>query len=216
MIDLLILDCDGVLVDSEPLITQMMSEDLSQRGLRIAPEECHALFVGGTMRSAGGEARRLGADIPDDWATEMDRKIAVRLAEGVALIDGIEALLDWADAQGIATAVASNGPQAKMRVSLGPSGLWDRFAGRIHSGHDDGKPKPDPHMLLKAARLAGVDPAKAAMIDDSPAGVNAALAAGVLPIGLATDGDTARLAQPGVHVIQHLGEVPDLLRSARL
>lgn len=211
MTKLVIFDCDGVLVDSEGLTQQILSEDLARHGLRIAPADCHALFTGGTMQSAMEEAARRGASLPPDWVAEINDRIARELAKGVAPMPGIRALLALLDARGIQTAVASNGPQSKMRASLGPSGLWDYFAGRIHSAHDDARPKPDPHMLLKAARCALVSPANCLMIDDNPSGLIAAERAGMRAIGLAADGNSARLAAPGRHIIAHLSEISALL-----
>lgn len=211
MIEMVIFDCDGVLVDSEGLTAEILSADLGQRGLMIAPADCHSLFTGGTLQSAMAEAARRGANLPPDWVSQTNDKIAARLAEGVELLPGLHDLLALLQARGVAIAIASNGPQSKMRASLGPSGLWDHFAGRIHSGHDEARPKPDPHMLLKAAQRASIAPSNCLMIDDNHSGLIAAERAGMRPVGLAADGNKARLAAPGRHIITHLEQVAALL-----
>lgn len=211
VIELVIFDCDGVLIDSEPIGTAIMADDLANHGLNISPQDCAALFVGGTMQSAMDQAIARGADLPADWVQRINGKIADRLSQGVPVLPGLWDVLRVLDARGIGVAIASNGPQGKMRASLGPSGLWDYFAGRIHSGHDDGHPKPHPHMLIKAAAQADVPPERCVMIDDNIQGIRAAHAAGIVAVGLAADGDVARLAQPNTHVITRLAELPSLL-----
>lgn len=209
---LVIFDCDGVLVDSEPLTNTLIANSLSAHGLPIAPAQCQDLFTGGTMHSAMQEARRRGATLPDDWVAQINAEAATALAKGVPLIDGIVPLIDRIEAAGIKTAIASNGPQAKMQASLGPSGLWARFQGRIHSAHDAGsRPKPDPAMLVHAAQQAGVPPTQCAMIDDNPSGLIAARAAQMMAIGLAVETDPDRLRPHADHVVTHPDDIDGLL-----
>lgn len=209
---LVIFDCDGVLIDSEPMTNALIAQSLSAHGLPIAAEACQALFTGGTLQSAMEEACRRGATLPPDWVDQMHAEIAAQLGQGVPLIDGIVPLLDRIEGAGLFTAIASNGPQGKMRASLAPSGLWARFSGRIHSGHDAGAlPKPDPSMLLTIARNTGVHPAQAAMIDDNPSGLKAARAAEMMAIGLAMDTPPERLRPYADHVVTHPDQIDALL-----
>ncbi|MDX8346622.1 HAD family phosphatase [Cognatiyoonia sp. IB215446] len=172
---LVIFDCDGVLVDTEMATNTIIAENLQSHGLSITPDQAHTLFAGGTMESAGHEARRRGATLPDDWLSEIYDQVFNRLRQGVDVIDGVWDLLNLLKDRQIA--VASNGPMEKMAITLKPSGLWAHFAGRIYSGHDHG-PKPAPDMLLRIMRDAGVTAAETVMIDDMRSGCLAAQAAG--------------------------------------
>ena len=145
---LVIFDCDGVLVDTEAVTNQIIADFLGQHGLIVPPGEIITLFSGGTMASVGVEAAKRGAQLPDGWLDAIYGVVFDALRQGVAVIDGVENLIDRLTAQGVAIAIASNGPMQKMEITLRPSGLWDRFEGRIYSGHQHG-PKPKPDMLFR-------------------------------------------------------------------
>ena len=206
MTDLVIFDCDGVLVDTEPTTDRILAENLGRHGLQIDAAEVHALFAGGTMAGVGAEATRRGAILPDDWEGGIYAEVLTALREGVEVIPGVIDLIDRLEAAGIAIAIASNGPLAKMQVSLAPSGLLDRFAGRIYSGHDHA-PKPDPAMLHHAMRVAGTDAAGTIFIDDMPAGWGAAAAADLCCYAYVADGDPARAEGYPVKPITDMSEV---------
>ena len=208
--DLVIFDCDGVLVDSEPATDVVISDFLNQYGLAVTPAQVHALFVGGTMASVGEEAMRRGAVLPDGWLDTLYARVFDRLAQGVPVIDGVDELIDLIDAKGIAKAIASNGPVRKMEISLTPSGLFARFAPHIYSGHDHG-PKPAPDMVLQIMSDLGADPPRTVMIDDSPTGCRAAQAAGIRCFGLATDGHFARFDGTGAEPVNSLQGVREAL-----
>lgn len=89
MIGLVIFDCDGVLIDSEPVTEAIMARDLATRGLDITPRDCARLFTRGTMQSAGEEAAKRGATIPADWVTNINAQVAAELARGVPLLPGL-------------------------------------------------------------------------------------------------------------------------------
>ena len=205
---LVIFDCDGVLVDTEIATNTVIAENLQRHGLSIMPDEAHTLFAGGTMKSAGEEATRRGATLPDNWLSEIYAQVFSRLRQGVDVIDGVWELLELlADCQ---IAIASNGPMEKMAITLKPSGLWDHFAGRIYSGHDHG-PKPTPDMLFKIMQDAGVTAAETIMIDDMPSGCRAAQAAGIRCFGYVADGDPTRIAGTGAIPVQSLSAIASAL-----
>ena len=209
--DLVIFDCDGVLVDSEPITNREMSLDLTARGLPISPEECINLFVGGTIKGVFHRAKELGATLPDDWVPYMYDRMIQALANEVEMIAGVDAVLDILDGNGIPYCVGSNGPMRKMEITLKRTGLWDRLAGRIYSAHDVGIAKPDPGLFLYAAKDQGTPPARCAVIEDSGSGARAAHAAGMQCFGFTGDTPAAKLEAEGATAFAAMSELPDLL-----
>ena len=208
--DLVIFDCDGVLVDTEPLTAPIIAASLSHYGLNIDAHEVDKLFTGGTMGGVMAEGRRRGATLPDDWLDEIYAAIFARLSHDVDVFDGVFDLLDALNTRDVPTYIASNGPMEKMRNSLGPSGLWDRFSGRILS-REHHTPKPDPAMILYALAQTGADPETSFMIDDSVSGCSAGLAAGVRTIGFATQGQDDTLTALGATVANSMADVRRLI-----
>ncbi|WP_107497390.1 HAD family phosphatase [Thalassobius sp. I31.1] len=207
---LVIFDCDGVLVDTEGPVNEVIADSLTRYGLPVSAHECQELFVGGTIFGVHDEAKRRGADLPDNWVDETLLAIFARIEAGVEVIDGIPELLDQLEARGIATAIASNGPMGKMERSLGPSGLWQRFEGRIYS-REGFTPKPAPDMVIQAVKDAGVDAANAVMIDDSSNGCLAAVRAEVRAIGYAAEGQGETLRAAGVEVVTSIDQIAELI-----
>ncbi len=210
--ELVIFDCDGVLVDTEPVTDIVLAENLTAHGLPIAPHDVHSLFAGGTMQGVLETARQKGANLPDNWLDQIYAQVFDALAKGVPVVPGVITLLDRLEKAGIAIAVASNGPMQKMRISLGPSGLWDRLEGRIYS-REDHEPKPRPGMLLHAMAVAGTCPDRTVMIDDMPAGWGAAHAAKVRALAYVADGGLDR-AEGDVTGFTDMAQVPGLIGLA--
>ncbi len=209
-VKLVIFDCDGVLVDTEAVTNEIIAGFLGRCGLTVPEHEIITLFSGGTMASVGVEATKRGAVLPEGWLDAIYAEVFAALRKGVAVIAGVEDLINRLKAQGVAIAIASNGPMPKMEITLQPSGLWDQFTGRMYSGHQYG-PKPNPDMLFKIMEDAGVTPAQTVMIDDMPSGCRAAQAAGVRCFGYVADGDPARLDGTGAIKVWTMAEVADLL-----
>ncbi len=209
MHDLVIFDCDGVLVDSEPLSNQVLVDNLGRYGLDLTLEDSVGFFLGGTMAGVRDKARALGADLPDDWINEVYAETYERLRQGVALMPGIRDLLDRLDHHGIPFCVASNGSPDKMAITLGQNGLWDRFQGAMFSAHQLGTAKPDPEMFLLAAQHFGAS--APVVIEDSHNGVTAAMRAGMRCLGFAPEGGGAKLSEIGAEVFTDMADVPRLL-----
>lgn len=207
---LVIFDCDGVLVDSEGPVNTLLLDDLNSRGLSLREGDARHLFVGGTMEGVFRTARSMGADLPDDWVARFYDRMFARLAEGVPLIDGVMDLIDAVEAAGAAIWVASNGPYQKMRHTLVPHGLWDRFEGRIMS-REDFAPKPAPDMILHAMAQEAAAPSETVLVDDSPAGCGAGIAAGVRTLGYAEQTPAAMLAESGAEAVASMAEIRRLL-----
>lgn len=207
---LVIFDCDGVLVDSEGPVNALLLEDLNARGLSLQSRDMQSLFVGGTMEGVFRQARAMGGDLPDDWVDRFYEKMFARLSQGVPLIDGVLDLIAAVEATGAQIWVASNGPYQKMRHTLAPHGLWDRFDGRIMS-REDFAPKPAPDMILHAMAQVGADRSETVFVDDSATGCAAGIAAGVRTIGYAGETPAAILAEAGAEPVASMAEVRHLL-----
>ncbi len=209
--DYILFDCDGVLVDSEPLTQAVLQQNFARHGLMIKTEDIGRLFVGGTMEGAMKSARVLGAELPDDWLLQIHAEVYAVLDAQCEVIPGVSDLLDQLDRAGIGYATCSNGPMEKMQVTLGRCGLWDRFEGRIFSAHDCPSAKPAPEVYLKAAFHARVAPARCAVIEDSATGAKAGQAAGMTCFGYHADADPEKLQPFCDALFDNMADLPALL-----
>ena len=206
-----IFDCDGVLVDSEPITNALLRDNLAGFGLDLPLEEVMALFIGGTMQGVRDKAVTMGAALPETWVDDFYAAMFKALADGVEVIPGVPALLDALDAAGVGYAVGSNGPHAKMEITLARTGLAARLAGRVVSREDVARPKPAPDVYLHAAALCGADPARCVVIEDSVTGLRAGQAAGMRCLGFAGAGGADALAPHAAAVFGDMVELPGLL-----
>ena len=206
-----IFDCDGVVVDSEPIAFDLLAADLALRGFVMDRALMERELLGGTMLAVYHRALALGADLPDDWVDLFYDKLYTRLAQGTPLIPGIMALLDRLDAAGIPYAMGSNGSPQKMEITLGQyPDLRARFDGRMFSGQVMGKPKPAPDLYLHAAASLRSPPETCVVIEDSPTGARAARAAGMRCYGYAPHPNPA-LAAEGAVLFTRMADLPNLL-----
>lgn len=197
-------DCDGVLVDSEPAAFDLLCDELAKHGRPMSRAEAETTFIGGTIAGVAGKARGMGIGFGPTWVDDFYDLLYARLAEGTPLIPGVAALLDRLDAAGIPYAVGSNGTTRKMEITLGQHPeVWGRLKHRLHSGQELGAPKPAPDLYLAAARDLGVPPEACLVVDDSPTGCRAGLAAGMRTVGFAS-GPRDPLAALGVHVVDSM------------
>lgn len=209
--ELVIFDCDGVLVDSETVSNEILARNLTRHGLEMTTDDCMTLFVGGTMKSVGEAAASRGADLPSGWIDQIYGEIYARLRQGVPAIDGVVAVLEQIETVGIPYCVASNGSEEKMGITLGHTGLLKRFEAVMFSAHTLGVAKPDPDMYLHAAAKFGIAPGACAVIEDSLSGATAAKRAGMRCYGYAAHDDGAHLARQGAVVFRQMAELPGLL-----
>ncbi|KUJ41304.1 haloacid dehalogenase [Streptomyces albus subsp. albus] len=212
-VELVIFDCDGVLVDSEPIAVRVHVALGAQLGWPLTEDEVISRFVGRSSVSIGGQlTERLGADTAALWDKRFRQLHQEAVDEGLSPVDGIVEALD---AITLPTCVASSGSHEKMRHTLGRTGLYERFAGRIHSATEVSRGKPAPDLFLHAARQHGVDPAACAVVEDSQYGVQAARAAGMRAFGYAGGLTPAEwLAGPGTVVFGDMRGLPRLLAEA--
>jgi HAD superfamily hydrolase (TIGR01509 family) len=206
-----IFDCDGVVVDSEPIAFDLLAADLAAHGLAMTRHQMETELLGGTMRGVWEKARKWGADLPDDWVDGFYEKLYAKLAQGTPLIPGIEAVLDALDTAGIPFAMGSNGSPRKMEITMGQHrGLLARFHGRAFSGQAMGRPKPAPDLYLHCAAIMGVEAETCTVIEDSATGARAAAAAGMRCFGYAPQGSPA-LASAGAILFTRMTDLPGLL-----
>jgi HAD superfamily hydrolase (TIGR01509 family) len=210
-----IFDCDGTLVDSEPLSALVFAEALAAEGLAISPAEALAAFRGRRFALCVQMAEAmLGRALPPDFEAMVRDRTAVAFRERLQVIEGAAALLS---ALALPFCVASNAPRAKTELSLSLTGLRGFFGDRIFSAYDVGSWKPDPGLFLHAAAAIGLDSADCLVVEDSEAGVAAGVAAGMRVVALLPE--AASLGRPdwlppGVPALAGLGEVRAHLGAA--
>jgi HAD superfamily hydrolase (TIGR01509 family) len=213
--DLVIFDCDGVLVDSERLSVRLDAELLAQLGWPLSEAEIIERWVGRTEAAMRAEIEEhLGRDVGPEWDAFSDRYLATFAAE-LEPVDGIHGAVAAIQATGVATCVASSGDHGKIRRNLARTGLLERFEGRLFSGDDVEHGKPAPDLFLHAASVMGVAPDRTAVVEDSRHGVAAARAAGMWAFAYA-GGVTPRDTLEGERttVFRDMGELPGLLARA--
>lgn len=204
-------DCDGVVVDSEGPTFVLFQKEFAAAGLHLTLHDLETNWIGATAEGLASRARTMGADLAPDWVTGFYQRLNARLAEGVPLIPGILPVLDRLDTAGILYAMGSNGPMAKMAVTLGQHGLVERFRGHVYSGQALGAPKPAPDVYLHAARMLGVDPVDCVVVEDSASGALAARAAGIPCYGYAPHAVNPALAAAGARIFTDMADLPGLL-----
>lgn len=216
--DLIIFDCDGVLVDTEPTTNALLARCVTEAGLPMSVEDSINTFKGRDLNEIVSELEsRLSRKLPDFLDTFRARMFEAFETDPPPPVPGAVELLDLLDATDGAPrrCVASNGPVKKMLASLTGSGLLPRFACGVTPGHlsghaifsayDVGVWKPEPDLFLHAARTMDAPPDRCLVIEDSPSGVTAALRAGMRVIALAGLTPEHALRDAGAdRVIHHL------------
>ena len=209
-LELVIFDCDGVLVDSERVAVRIDARVLAELGWTLTEVEIVERFVGlsDAAMTKAIEAH-LGRVLPGDWQAGFEQLYRDAFAAELTAVDGIVQALD---AIALPTCVASSGSHDKMRYTLGLTGLYDRFVGRIFSVSEVSRGKPAPDLFLHAAKRMGVAPEACAVVEDSRYGVEAARAAGMRAFGYA--GGLTRadlLSGPNTVVFTDMRDLPRLL-----
>lgn len=208
--ELVIFDCDGVLVDSEILCHQVLMQMIAEHGVVLTLEEALGHFMGTSNESClAAVAAVVGRPMPENFMAQFAERTIAAFGESLMPVAGIEQVLQ---SLLLPFCVASNGPRDKMRFTLGHTGLLPHFDGRMFSAQDVQRPKPAPDLFLHAARSCGVDASKCVVVEDSPTGVKAARAAGMTVIGYAAMGHADKLLTAGAHaVFRAMEDLPSLL-----
>ena len=207
-------DCDGVLVDSEAITCGALRDMLDENGWRLSLAACMAHFVGHTVRSRADliEAHT-GKPLTDAFMDEFYRRRNHRLASDITVIDGIhDTVRHLHERCEGRIAVASGADRYKLEMMLQKVGLHHFFEGRIFSGHEMPRSKPHPDVYLAAAAHLQVDPVRCLVVEDTPVGTTAGVAAGATVWAYAPpSAPTQALVQAGAQrVFAHMSQLPEM------
>lgn len=186
MPELVVFDCDGVLVDSERLSVVVDQRVLGEFGWHLTQDEILHRFVGRSSAYFRAELETfLGRPLDHDWEARFQPWYEEAFARDLEPVPGIRSAVERLEAAGTATCVASNGSHDKIRRNLARTGLLPSFDGRIFSADDVAQGKPAPDLFLHAAERMGYAPESCVVVEDSRSGIAAARAAGMQAYGYA-------------------------------
>jgi HAD superfamily hydrolase (TIGR01509 family) len=212
--DLVIFDCDGVLIDSESIANRVLSERLATVGIAMSPEEVMRTFVGRSRDTCIAMAGEMsGSPLPADVAAAWDDALHAALEREVRPVEGVPQLLRSLP---LPCCVASNGEPRHMQLGLAAAGLLPLVEGRLFSAAQVARPKPAPDVYLYAARAMGHAPERCAVVEDTATGVKAGIAAGMTVFGYVggPQSDAASLRALGATPFARMAELPRLLGAA--
>lgn len=206
--ELVIFDCDGVLIDSEKIANEVIAKELTKLGWKMTPEESVKKFLGMNITEMQPiiEAH-LGHHLSKEWPKELANSVMNEMKTKSVLMPGAAEVLKKVTKDGFDWRIASNSSDAEMEVKFSCTGLTKIVKGRYVSASrviaKGGRAKPAPDVYLEAAKEAGVAPQNCVVVEDSPLGVRAAVAAGMTCYGLDPHGDGAALKAEGAKAIFH-------------
>ncbi|HSI52660.1 MAG: HAD family hydrolase [Ramlibacter sp.] len=216
--DAVLFDCDGVLVDSEPITNAVLRDMLEELGWKLSPAECMRLFIGKAVKDERAMIEaQTGQPLTEDWLVRFRERRNEGLVARVTAIDGaVEAAATLHGHFGGRIACASGADRFKVELQLEKCGLMPYFKGRIFSGHELPRSKPAPDVYLAAAAALGVDPARCAVVEDTVTGVTAGVAAGATVFGYSPseaghDAPKALREAGAIHVFTRMAGLPALL-----
>jgi HAD superfamily hydrolase (TIGR01509 family) len=214
-IELVIFDCDGVLIDSEPIANRVFAHQLESVGIFMTTQEVIRTFIGrsrDTCIEMAGKMR--GEPLPADFAGKWDAALHEALEKEVKPVAGVAELLRTLT---LPYCVASNGEPLHMRLGLTAAGLMPLVEGRLFSAAQVARPKPAPDLFLYAAKTMGFAPGRCAVIEDTPTGVKAGVAAGmkVFAYAGAAHADRESLSANGGALFDEMKSLPALLGWCR-
>ena len=207
--DLVIFDCDGVLVDSEIISNTVLSEVLNSIDLRISPSDCMNLFLGKSWDFCLEIVeKRLRKQPPDNLYETYIKKMFTKFEEELVPIESIEYALDNLP---YPKCVASSGPHLKINKTLSITGLLNRFGKNVYSASDVKEGKPAPDLFLHAAMKMGANPKNTLVIEDSIAGIQAAHKAEMTPLAYCPTKTNPEIEKTKSVVFNNMAELPALV-----
>jgi len=204
-----IFDCDGTLVDSEPLTNKVIAEMAGELGIKMTWQEATSMWGGKTIDAVVYGMRELsGKDLPDSWVPRLTQKVSEAYKYDLVPMDGISEVLDSLK---VAKCVASNGRPGHVEDSLKLTGLYKYFEDRVYTASEVAKPKPDPALFLYAADKMGFSKEECVVVEDSITGVTASVRAGIRVLGLVKMVSKDELIKAGAEPFTNMRELPNLL-----
>ena len=218
--DAVLFDCDGVLVDSEPITIGVLRDMLEELGWPLTQDECMRLFIGKAVKDERAIIEtRTGRPLTDEWLAQFRQRRNEGLERHLRPIEGAaEAVAAAHAACGGRIACASGADRFKVELQLAKCGLMRWFDGRIFSGHEMPRSKPAPDVYLAAAAALGVDPRRCAVVEDTVTGATAGVAAGATVFGYSPpeaghDAPAALRKAGAVAIFTRMQDLPALLRD---
>ena len=209
---LIIFDCDGVLIDSERIVNQVFSECLAQLGLKLTLDETIQTFKGHTTEDCIAMAEQLlGKPINPEALLENYKILSNGRME--TELQAIPGIVDVLDTLALPKCVASNSGHRHIKMGLETTGLMPYFTPHIFSANDVERPKPAPDLFLHAAQTMGFAPQDCVVVEDSPAGVQGAIAAGMTVLGFSDLTPASALQDAGAQPFNSMAELSALLAS---
>jgi HAD superfamily hydrolase (TIGR01509 family) len=209
--DLVIFDCDGVLVNSEPLANQVYVQMLGDYGYRVNTEEYQREFSGAAIsQRLAVTSARLNWSPPENFMSIFNERLSALTEKELQPVPGIHSLIDSLSAP---ICVASNGSREEITLRLKKAQLTERFGDAIFSGLEVPHPKPAPDVFLAAAKAFNVSPDRCIVIEDSVPGVTAAVRAGMRVYGHAAFTPSESLRQAGAYPFANMLELKMLLSN---
>ncbi|MCT4704713.1 6-phosphogluconate phosphatase [Enterobacteriaceae bacterium H11S18] len=211
-IDAVFFDCDGTLVDSEVICSRAYVHMFAQYGIELALEEVFKTFKGVKLYeiidniSQRYDVRLDKTELEPVYRAEVARLFDSELQE----ISGAKALIERVK---VPMCIVSNGPVSKMQHSLGRTGMLDAFPDRLYSGYDIQCWKPDPALMFHAAKEMGVEVKNCVLVDDSMAGAQSGVAAGMEVFYFCADPHNKPIDHPKVTTFTDLAQLPALWRA---
>ncbi|MGH4032348.1 HAD family hydrolase [Actinomycetota bacterium Odt1-20B] len=212
--DLVIFDNDGVLVDSEPISNTILAGYLTELGHPTSYEESLRDYMGAAVHRVHDLVmERSGQQLPTDFDDTLHARVFASFERELEPVEGAVDVLEKLVAEGVPYCLASSGSHERIRVGHRKAGLTKFFDdGRIFSSQDVGRGKPAPDLFLYAAERMGVEPGRCLVVEDSPLGVRAAVAAGMDVYGFTAMTPGERLADAGAtQLFGSMRELADLL-----
>ena len=208
-LQLVIFDCDGVLVDSEVISNEVLARALTEQGLPTTLAQARRDYQGLLLAEIDSRAAaKLGRPLTQDWLERYERDRAAVFRRELRAVPGVAEAVRRIKAAGVAVCVASQGKLEKTRLSLKLTKLDHLFPDEaLFSAYSVPRGKPHPDLFLHAAASMAVEPARCAVVEDTPSGVTAAVSAGMRVLGYAADSDEVALRQAGAEVFGAMEEL---------
>jgi HAD superfamily hydrolase (TIGR01509 family) len=212
-LELVIFDCDGVLVDSEVISNSVLARALTAEGLPTTLAQARREYQGLLLSEVVQRAQQgLGHTLADDWMQRFERDRAEAFDRELEPAPGAASTVQRVKDAGIPACVASQGSLQKTRMTLGLTGLRSLFpANALFSGQLAPRGKPHPDLFLHAAATMSAKPSRCVVVEDTVSGVTAAVSAGMRAIGYAADSDETALRHAGAEILHTLIELPEML-----